>query len=256
MDDDLHAHRTAAIALLERLTVRGRQISERLNVTPDSGVDIRSWQQDVAVAVNELSGGSKAHWLSRAFSEAFLVRPDAGGGVVTEASAGDIVERLLGVLAQASASLASIDDATGTAAGAAPEPRRFDFVHNTALRPVLEGAYRESGRAGERGDFQSAFVTACSVLEAIITDALEHIRLEPDTPNAEHAHDDELARMSFDARVAAAERAGLIRGGCARLPAIARTYRDLAPDTSVSEREAKLVRQVLHVVMRDLDPGR
>jgi hypothetical protein len=40
-------------------------------------------------------------------------------------------------------------------------------------------------------------------------------------------------------------------------------YRDLTdvdgvlrPDVTVSEREARLAGQVLHVVMRDLDPGR
>ena len=69
--------------------------------------------------------------------------------------------------------------------------------------------------------------------------------------------------MTFEARIAAAERAGLIRGGCARLPLAARAYRDLTdadgqlrPGVSVSERDAKVVRQVLHIVMRDLDPGR
>ena len=69
--------------------------------------------------------------------------------------------------------------------------------------------------------------------------------------------------MTFDSRIAAAEGAGLIRGGCARLPPVARSYRDLTdaggelrPDRTVSEREARLASQVLHVVMRDLDPGR
>jgi hypothetical protein len=69
--------------------------------------------------------------------------------------------------------------------------------------------------------------------------------------------------MTFDARIASAERAGLIRGGCARLPQVARTYRDLTdgdgelrPGAVVSEREARVTGQVLQVVMRDLDPGR
>ena len=69
--------------------------------------------------------------------------------------------------------------------------------------------------------------------------------------------------MTFPARIAAAERAGLIRGGCARLPPVARAYRDgadadgtPAPVGSISERDARIARQVLHVVMRDLDPGR
>ncbi len=70
-----------------------------------------------------------------------------------------------------------------------------------------------------------------------------------------------IADWSFDTRLAVAEGAGLIRSGCARLPAVARTYRDYTdadggPKTTVSERDARVTGQVLHVVMRDLDPGR
>ena len=72
-----------------------------------------------------------------------------------------------------------------------------------------------------------------------------------------------VADCSFDARIRAAERQGLIRSGCARLPPVARAYRDLTdadgqlrPEVSVSERDARVTTQVLHVVIRDLDPGR
>jgi hypothetical protein len=72
-----------------------------------------------------------------------------------------------------------------------------------------------------------------------------------------------MADWSFERRIAAAESAGLIRSGCARLPTVARAYRDLTDadgelrgDADVSEREARLAGQVLRVVMRDLDPGR
>jgi len=246
MDETLRSQRDTALAHLDRLTRRGREIAERLKTAPDSAVDIRAWQQDCATAINELSGGSKAHWLSRAFSQAFLVRPSAGG-IVVEASAAEIVDRLLGVLAQARASLASMGaEGADSAYGGAPAeqaPRRFDFVHDAELRPVLEQAYVESGRALEAGDVHRAFITACGILEALLTDALAP------------THDD-VAEWSFDARIAAAESAGLIRGGCARLPPVARTYRDLPPAVTISERDAKLARQVLHVVMRDLDPGR
>ena len=255
MDDT----RRTALAHLDRLTMRGRQIAERLKTTPDAAVDIRAWQQDCATAINELSGGSKAHWLSRAFSQAFLVRGpgDGVGGVVTEACPADIVDRLLAVLAQANTSLASMDpvDPASAAATAAPAPRRFDFVHNEALRPVLERAYVESAQALEAGDFHHALMTSCSVLETIITDALNQVRLEPDAAS-ENASSAEAVAGTFAARIAAAERAGLIRGGCARLPAVARTYRDLGPDAAVSERDARVARQVLNVVLRDLDPGR
>ena len=64
-------------------------------------------------------------------------------------------------------------------------------------------------------------------------------------------------------RLAVAERTGLIRSGYARLPASARAYRDHTDTTSengseakISERDARVAGQVLHVVMRDLDPGR
>jgi hypothetical protein len=249
--------RQTALAHLDRLTMRGRQIAERLKTMPDAAVDIRAWQQDCAAAINELSGGSKAHWLSRAFSQAFLVRPpgngvdgvDGVGGVVTEASAADIVDRLLAVLAQAATSLASMDlSDAAVAATPSPAPRRFDFVHNEALRPVLEQAYVATSQALEAGDFQHALLTSCSILEAIITDSLEW--------SAKASAERSDPEATFETRIAAAERAGLIRGGCARLPAVARAYRDLAPDAAVSERDAKVARQVLNVVMRDLDPGR
>jgi hypothetical protein len=246
MDETLRSQRDTALAYLDRLTRRGREIAERLKTTPDSAVDIRAWQQECAAAINELSGGSKAHWLSRAFSQAFLVRPTAGG-IVVEASAAEIVDRLLAVLAQARVSLAGMGaeraDSAYSGAPVEPAPRRFDFVRDAALRPVLEQAYVESARALEADDAHHAFITACSILEAILTDALAP------------THDD-VAEWSFDARIAAAESAGLIRGGCARLPAVARTYRELPADVAISERDAKLARQVLHVVMRDLDPGR
>jgi hypothetical protein len=237
---------------LDRLSARGRRIAERLQTTPDSAVDIRAWQQDVAVAVNELSGGSKQHWLSRAFSQAFLVTASSAssGEVVTQVSAADIVDRLLAVLAQARASLATMEP-VDAAAAAAPVPavRRFDFVHSAELRPVLEQAYAESARALDAADFQRAFLTSCSILEAIITDALEQ-------GSAQVRAEQRVQDLSFDERIAAAEAAGLIRGGCARLPQSARSYRDPAPDAAISERDAKVVRQVLNVVIRDLDPGR
>ena len=66
-----------------------------------------------------------------------------------------------------------------------------------------------------------------------------------------------FGEADVDKRMAAAEKTGLIRGGCARLPPVARAYREvLESNAVVSERDAKIARQVLHVVMRDLDPGR
>jgi hypothetical protein len=141
----------------------------------------------------------------------------------------------------------------------APPTHWFDFVRHAALRPVLEQAYLDSGRAFERGDFAGCLTMSCGILEAIITDALEHRgpRDRGLDPSRRAAIGNSQSATAFESRIAAAEKAGLIRGGCARLPAAARGYRSSGGGTlAVSERDAKLTRQVLHVVMRDLDPGR
>src|SRR6185295_8693886 len=99
--------RETAIRHVDALIERGEALQRRLSAeaTGPAGVDeMRAWQQQCAAAVTHLSGGSKAHWLSRAFSEAFLVRSIDGGAVV-EAPALDIVRRLVDVLGQARASL-------------------------------------------------------------------------------------------------------------------------------------------------------
>ena len=244
MDDALRHQRDTSLGQLETLIRRGHQIRDTQSVDAT-----RAWQQDCAAAINQLSGGSKAHWLARAYSGAFLVR-SATGGVVVEADAVEIVDRILGVLAQGATSLSRMDDVVAASSGAAPRPRQFEFVHNAELRPVLEQAFADSRDALERGEFGLALILSCGIIEAVLTDALDHA-LAGD-PSA-----------SFEVRIAAAERAGLIRGGCARLPPVARKYRDLTDangelrsDAPVTEREARLAGQVLRVVMRDLDPGR
>jgi hypothetical protein len=248
-DGVVHDPRAASLALLDGLVRRGRSLI--------GGPDVRIWQSDCAAAINELSGGSKAHWLSRAYSSALLVRSTDGEAVV-EADPGEIVRRVLDVLEQGRQSLISMDTAEPYSADA-QEPHRFDFVHDPELRPVLERAFVDSRRAFETGDYAVALKTVCGILEAIITDAL--VRLKPD---ATTEGDDvrgvrlqpDLLALSFDERIRAAEAAGLIRGGCARLPAAARAYRDADQPPAMSEREATVTRQVLRVVMRDLDPGR
>jgi len=104
-------------------------------------------------------------------------------------------------------------------------------------------------------------INSCGILEAIVTDALEYMGLDSLASRAIEVPPGKVADWSFDDRLAVAEKAGIIRGGCARLPEIARKYRDVTdadgnPQLSVSEQEAKRTTQVLHVVMRDLDPGR
>ena len=242
MTDSVQAQREASLLLVDDLIRRGRQIKS----APSAEV-LRPWQRDCAAAINQLSGGSKAHWLARAYSTAFLVRA-TDGGVVVEASTSEIVERILDVLAQAKSSLAGIESLQPQAPPAS-SLRRFEFVHSAHLRPVLAEAFADGSRALEEDDLPAAFFTLCGVLETIITDALEHKGLN-------------VSDWPFAARIEEAQRAGLIAGSCARLPAVARRYRDLAEgegqagEAAISERDARLVRQVLLVVMRDLDPGR
>lgn len=204
MDETLRHQRDTSLGQLDALIRRGREIALTRSVDVT-----REWQRDCAAAVNQLSGGSKAHWLARAYSDAFMVR-SAGASVVVEADAAEIVERILGVLAQAAVSLSRMDDVTAASAGAPPRARRFDFVRNAPLRPVFEQAFDNSRAALAGGDCAMALILSCGLIDALLTDALEAATGHPQSA------------MSFDVRIAAAERAGLIRGGCARLPPVAR----------------------------------
>jgi hypothetical protein len=273
MDESLRAQIKTYLSHLDGLIRRGREVRDRLTADPSNPSAIaatRAWQEDCGVTINQLSGGSKAHWLARSFSQAFLVR-SATGPAVEGAEPAEIVTRLLAVLDQAVATLSGMDDGSGVAGSSsaspeAPPPRRFEFVHNPELRPVVEQAYADSRRALDQGDYDVALYTACGILEAIVTDALEHKGLSAlagsDAP-AGKTTEGKIADWSFETRLTVAERAGLIRGGCARLPAAARTYRDhtdadgeSGQTAKISERDARQAGQVLHVVMRDLDPGR
>jgi hypothetical protein len=265
MDESLRAQIDIYLPHLDGLIRRGRQLRDTLATDPSNESALaanRLWQQDCGVTVNQLSGGSKAHWLARSFSEAFLMR-STGGRVIEAVAPAEIINRLIDVLEQAVTSLSRMRDGqiVSTSSGAASAPRRFEFVHNPELRPVVEQAYSDSRRALDQEHYGLALVTSCGILEAIVTDALEHKGLSAlavaELPGGK------IADWSFEERLAVAERAGLIRGGCARLPPAARTYRDLTdadgergPKEAVSERDARQAGQVLHVVMRDLDPGR
>ena len=264
MDDNLRTQIETSLSHLDGLIRRGHQLRDQLSADPSDLAVIaatRRWQEDCGVTINQLSGGSKAHWLARAFSEAFLMR-SADGRAAQGAAPAEIVQQLLGVLGQAVASLSRSDDnAITSASSAQPAPHRFDFVNNPEIRPVLEQAYADSRTALENGDYDFAMITTSGILEAIVTDALEHKGAS--SLAAAGAPAGKIADWSFETRLAIAEKAGLIRSGCARLPAAARAYRDQMdekgetnPNKSVSELEARTTGQVLHVIMRDLDPGR
>src|SRR5579863_3872653 len=258
MDENLRAQIDSNLSHLDGLIRRGRRIRDTLATDPSNKsalVANRAWQQDCGVAINQLSGGSKAHWLARSFSEAFLMRSKSGQ-VIEAVAPGEIVERLIGVLDQAIISLSRMSDGKNisTSPVAAPLPRRFEFVRNTELRPVLEQAYLDSRDALEQGNYGVALINSCGILEAIVTDALEHKGLG--ALAAVEVPAGKIADWSFDDRLGVAEKAGLIRGGCARLPEVARRYRHITdadgnPQLTVSKRDARRTTQVLHVVMRD-----
>ena len=263
MDESLRAQIDSNLSHLDGLIRRGRRLRETLAEDPfnkSALVANRAWQQDCGVAINQLSGGSKAHWLARAFSEAFLLRTTSGQ-VIEAVAPAEIVERLVGVLDQAILSLSRMGVAQdgSTSPVIAPLPHRFDFVHNVELRPVVEQAYADGRDAFERGEYGVALINSCGILEAIVTDVLEYKGLDALVAVAIPAG--KIADWSFDDRLAVAEKAGLIRGGCARLPEIARRYREITdsdgnPQLIITEQDARRTTQVLHVVMRDLDPGR
>lgn len=263
MEESLRTQIETYLRRLDWLIRRGRQLRDNLAADPAGPSPLAAygaWQQDCGLAINELSGGSKAHWLARAFSEAFLVR-SASGDVVEAVAPAEIVGRLVGVLERAVASLTQLDERQAgiSALASAPAPRRFDFVHNPELRPVLEQAFSVAQVALAEGNYALSLVTLCGILETIVTDALEYKRVNALADAG--IPEGNIADWPFENRLVVAESTGIIRGGWIRLPEIARKYRDI-PDlagvlqANVSEQDARRTMQVLHVVMRDLDPGR
>jgi hypothetical protein len=262
MEDTIQAQVEIYRVRLNALIRRGLEVRDDLlaqPATPTSDMRARMWRQDCGVAINELSGGSKAHWLARAFSDAFLVRGSAEA-VVEEVAPSEIVRRLIDVLEQALASLSEAN-LQKVATSQAPAPHRFDFVHDAEIRPILEQAYGDGQRALDGGDYGLALLSYSGILEAIVTDALQHKGITK--LHVEKAPARTISDWPFETRLSIAENSGLIGRGCARLPMVARQYRDLqavnrkeAAALGVSERDARLTSQVLHVVMRDLNPGR
>jgi hypothetical protein len=253
---DVYRHRLAHLA------AEGRRLRAALAHAPDGAADLRAlrvWQDECAATVGQLSGGSKAHWLARAFSDALLV-PVAHGDGSASVSVVTIVDRLLGVLESAGRSLAGA--VAGPDEGSRPPARpRFTFVENAALRSSLERALVEGQDAFARGEFTRARLTFSSVLETVITDALERRGLDALAAGAPPPGP--VVSWPFTTRIEVAERAGVISRACARLPLAARRYRDHSEpgdspelDPSAAARDAKLTRDVLHVILRDLAPGR
>ena len=265
MDQPLQSQLDTYLHRLDHLAGEGQTLRDALANEPGQRRDLSPvsvWQRECAATISQLSGGNKAHWLSRAYSEAFLMSATSREGE-TEVSVVDIVDRILTVLEQAKASLSQADlDEVATASREAPPSAvsRFDFVSDLQLRSHLERAYADSRIAYERGDFSLAFVTSCSVLEALVTEALER---SDRTSLSDVQPAGEVPSWTLDDRLAVAEQLGVISAACVRLPPLARRYRDLLdemgdllPDAAVSDLEAKRAAQVLKIIVRDLSPGR
>jgi hypothetical protein len=258
MDESLQSQAQTYITHLNGLLRRGRELNAALASDPSDPSTLaaaRRWHEDCGITINQLSGGSKAHWLARSFSQAFLMR-SADGRATQGAQPAEIVQRLMSVLEQAISTLSQVESgAPVPSPSEGPAPHRFDFVNNPELRPVVEQAYTDSRRALEHGHYDLAMRTSCGILEAIVTDALEHKGLASLVESGAPA--EKISDWSFETRLTVAERAGLIRSGCARLSAVGRGYRDPENENAViAERDARVAGQVLHVIMRDLDPGR
>src|SRR5580700_1716299 len=140
IDESLRTQIESNVTHLNSLIRRGREVREELANDPSNPAAMaatRAWQEDCGVTINQLSGGSKAHWLARSFSGAFLMRT-AAGQAAEGAPPAEIVKRLLDVLEQAVAALSATDEGPIISASSeAPPPHRFEFVHNAELRPVI-----------------------------------------------------------------------------------------------------------------------
>src|ERR1039458_3716965 len=84
MDESLRSQIETYLSHLSGLIRRGRELEEALASDPSDPSAIaaaRRWHEDCGVTINQLSGGSKAHWLARSFSEAFLMRSANGHAI-------------------------------------------------------------------------------------------------------------------------------------------------------------------------------
>src|ERR1700720_936521 len=127
MDESLRAQIETFLAHLDGLIRRGHEVRDTLTAeasNPSAIAATRTWQEDCGVTINQLSGGSKAHWLARSFSEAFLMR-SADGHAAQGAAPAEIGQELLGALGQAVISVSQMRDgqASSISSEAAPSPR-------------------------------------------------------------------------------------------------------------------------------------
>ena len=72
MNESLRAQIDTYLSRLNDLKGRGRQLGDALARDPSNGSLIaatRAWQEQCGITINQLSGGSKAHWLARKYRD-------------------------------------------------------------------------------------------------------------------------------------------------------------------------------------------
>ena len=126
---------------------------------------------------------------------------------------------------------------------------------------MVESRYTDSRRALEQKEYHLALLTSCGILEAIVTDALEHRGLSSLVESGAPAE-----KIGLVVSEHASPRRGeggidsqRVRPPAGHRPSLSRSYvgnDGIGVKTEVTERDARTAGQVLHVVMRDLDPGR
>ncbi len=184
MDENLRAQIETYLSHLDGLMRRGRELRDALAADPSNPSSIaatRAWQEDCGVTINQLSGGSKAHWLARSFSEAFLLR-SSDWPCGRRCGAGR--DRAATARRSRSKRLPRSPEWTAAKARTLPHTRlhrrrRRRLAASSSFTTPSSGrcSSRPTSTVGARwrkGTTTLALRTSCGILEAIVTDALEH----------------------------------------------------------------------------------
>ncbi len=71
IDESLRKQIETYVTHLNGLIRRGREVREELANDPSNPAAMaatRAWQEDCGITINQLSGGSKSHWLARSLA--------------------------------------------------------------------------------------------------------------------------------------------------------------------------------------------
>ena len=151
-EESLRTQIATYLARLDALMVQGRRICAMLRKDPGSAAVMaanRNWQQECGATIHQLSGGSKAHWLARSFSEAFLMR-STDGQAAEAAAPEELAQRLVGVLEQAVASLSRMGDEPASSTYRARPIRISDSFTTRNYDRLWSKRIRTAGRRSNR----------------------------------------------------------------------------------------------------------